>query len=228
MKTLAERLKYAMEILPSKKIKGVELARAVGVKPPSVSDWLSGKSRSMEGENLLRASRYLRVDATWLATGSGSPNDQVTKHSDIFPELNNHKNDWYEIPMLKLNQAHEFKSNTFQRSSFPNAYTDYKNHTRKEVFCLADIGDEMIPRLQPSDRLIVDCSLNPYPGCYLVAKIHNRIFIRQYREDPNVDFRLHALNERYPDLSSPEQSIDIIGIIVGYSREFYRMDWYET
>ena len=44
MKTLAERLKYAMEVLPPKKIKGVDLARVVGVKPPSVSDWLSGKS----------------------------------------------------------------------------------------------------------------------------------------------------------------------------------------
>ncbi|MGE8610289.1 MAG: phage repressor protein, partial [Acinetobacter baumannii] len=29
MNTLAERLRYAMEVLPPKKIKGVELARAV-------------------------------------------------------------------------------------------------------------------------------------------------------------------------------------------------------
>ena len=73
MKTLAERLKYAMEVLPLKKIKGVELARAVGVKPPSVSDWLSGKSKTMEGENLLRAAHHLNVNPIWLATGKGSP-----------------------------------------------------------------------------------------------------------------------------------------------------------
>lgn len=71
MKTLAERLKYAMEVLPPKKIKGVELARAVGVKPPSVSDWLSGKSKTMEGENLLRAAKHLNVNPVWLATGNG-------------------------------------------------------------------------------------------------------------------------------------------------------------
>lgn len=71
MKTLAERLKYAMEVLPPKKVKGVELARAVGVKPPSVSDWLSGKSKTMEGENLLRAAKHLNVSPIWLATGSG-------------------------------------------------------------------------------------------------------------------------------------------------------------
>lgn len=71
LKTLAERLKYTMEILPPKKIKGVELARAVGVKPPSVSDWLSGKSKTMEGENLLKASKFLGVSPIWLATGKG-------------------------------------------------------------------------------------------------------------------------------------------------------------
>ncbi len=73
MKTLAERLKYAMEILPPKKIKGVELARVVGVKPPSVSDWLSGKSKSMEGENLLKTAKFLGVNPVWLATGAGKP-----------------------------------------------------------------------------------------------------------------------------------------------------------
>jgi transcriptional regulator with XRE-family HTH domain len=71
MKTLAERLRYAMEVLPPKRIKGVELADAVGVKPPSVSDWLSGKSKTMEGENLLRAAKFLGVNPMWLASGIG-------------------------------------------------------------------------------------------------------------------------------------------------------------
>jgi phage repressor protein C with HTH and peptisase S24 domain len=60
-----------MEVLPPKKIKGVDLARAVGVKPPSVSDWLSGKSKTMEGENLVRAAKFLKVNPTWLASGTG-------------------------------------------------------------------------------------------------------------------------------------------------------------
>ncbi|RYY79955.1 MAG: helix-turn-helix transcriptional regulator [Moraxellaceae bacterium] len=71
MKTLAERLKFAMETATPKKVRGVDLARAVGVKPPSVSDWLSGKSKKMEGENLLKASKCLGVNPTWLANGQG-------------------------------------------------------------------------------------------------------------------------------------------------------------
>ena len=84
MKTLAERLKYAMEILPPKKIKGVELARVVGVKPPSVSDWLSGKSKSMEGENLLKTAKFLGVNPVWLATGAGKPKTTTEDDSNLF------------------------------------------------------------------------------------------------------------------------------------------------
>lgn len=71
MNTLAERLRHAMQSATPKKVKGVDLAAAVGVKPPSVSDWLSGKSKTMEGENLLKASKYLNVNPTWLASGVG-------------------------------------------------------------------------------------------------------------------------------------------------------------
>ncbi|MDA0624923.1 helix-turn-helix transcriptional regulator, partial [Acinetobacter baumannii] len=104
MNTLAERLRYAMEVLPPKKIKGVDLARAVGVKPPSVSDWLSGKSKTMEGENLLKASKFLGVNPNWLATGNGSPTNNNIEDDQlsnvIFRDLNLHK-----IPILDFVQA---------------------------------------------------------------------------------------------------------------------------
>lgn len=91
MKTLAERLRYAMEVLPPKKIKGVDLARAVGVKPPSVSDWLSGKSKTMEGENLLRAAKHLGVSPVWLATGKGEYEFTV-KNNNLREEIECLKN----------------------------------------------------------------------------------------------------------------------------------------
>lgn len=48
-----------------------ELARAVKVKPPSVSDWLSGETKTIKGENLLRAAQALQCTPQWLATGLG-------------------------------------------------------------------------------------------------------------------------------------------------------------
>ncbi len=104
MNTLAERLRYAMEVLPPRKIKGVDLARAVGVRPPSVSDWLSGKSKTMEGENLLKASSFLEVDASWLATGKGSPKP-INSLDDSSP-----KKDEVYISQLKFNPSYDNKN----------------------------------------------------------------------------------------------------------------------
>lgn len=67
--TFAERLKEAMAGPP--KVTGRALAEACGIKAPSVSDWLSGKTKTIEGRNLLAAAKRLGVEAEWLATGRG-------------------------------------------------------------------------------------------------------------------------------------------------------------
>ena len=65
---LSERIKLAMD---EAGMSQVDLARACGVKPPSVHGWLSGKSKFLRGENLLQAARALNVNQDWLATGAG-------------------------------------------------------------------------------------------------------------------------------------------------------------
>lgn len=64
--TLADRLKEAMQGPP--KVTGQALAKACGIKPPSVSDWLSGNTKRMDGVNLIHAAECLRVNPKWLAT----------------------------------------------------------------------------------------------------------------------------------------------------------------
>lgn len=68
MSTLADRLTMAMNAAG---VSQAELARACSVKPPSVNGWLSGKSKFLRGENLLKAAAALGVSQKWLATGEG-------------------------------------------------------------------------------------------------------------------------------------------------------------
>ncbi|MFD3300274.1 LexA family transcriptional regulator [Aquipseudomonas alcaligenes] len=72
MSTLQERITKLLAGPP--KISQAALARACGIKPPSVNDWVSGKTKSIEGENLLRAAAFLKVSPLWLATGRGAMN----------------------------------------------------------------------------------------------------------------------------------------------------------
>lgn len=68
MKTLRERLIYAMELA---NVKQVDLAKSVGLSRASVNDWISGKSQNIRGDNLMKVARLLNVNPHWLATGYG-------------------------------------------------------------------------------------------------------------------------------------------------------------
>jgi len=69
MTDFAERLKQAMAGPPE--VKPADLARACGIKQPSVSDWLSRRTKQINGANLLAAAELLNVNPWWLATGAG-------------------------------------------------------------------------------------------------------------------------------------------------------------
>ncbi|WP_025517557.1 helix-turn-helix domain-containing protein [Bordetella trematum] len=66
MSTLAERLREALD---EAGVKQVELARAAGIKPPSVADWLNGKTKNIKGANLVSVAQFLNVSEAWLADG---------------------------------------------------------------------------------------------------------------------------------------------------------------
>lgn len=68
MTTLSERLTVA---IARANLTKAELARRVGISPPSVNGWFTGKAKFLRGENLLAAAKALAVDEGWLATGKG-------------------------------------------------------------------------------------------------------------------------------------------------------------
>jgi hypothetical protein len=70
MSTLRERITLALESHPAKP-KQADLARACGVASPSVTAWFTGDTKTMKGETLLKAARFLCVRPDWLQTGAG-------------------------------------------------------------------------------------------------------------------------------------------------------------
>jgi len=224
MKTLAERLRYAMEVLPPKKIKGVELARAVGVRPPSVSDWLSGKSKTMEGENLLKAAKFLSVNANWLATGNGTATDKNTKNNDeeianiLFKNLNINK-----VPLLDYKQITHWFENKNEKIKL-YTYTDYLGADPENIFSLIVQGDSMSPDFKDGDLLIVDSSINPKPGTYVIAQCNlDEVTFKKYRvlyqnECGEDIFELVSMNKDYPSLTSLDNRIRVIGVVVRFIR----------
>lgn len=71
MKTLQERLQWALARKPG--ATQADLARACKVKAPSVTDWFSGKTKSLKADSLRLAASFLGVNRDWLQTGLGDP-----------------------------------------------------------------------------------------------------------------------------------------------------------
>lgn len=225
MKTLSERLKYAMEVLPPKKVKGVELARAVGVKPPSVSDWLSGKSKTMEGPNLIRAAQFLKVNSKWLATGVGKPTDVETKSDFSNVSFNNFP--VIEIPVLDFVQAGIFATVGYDGvNPKGTTFTTYQAAKPSDVFGLIVEGMSMAPDFLPGDSLVIDASLAPQPGSFVIAQngsyeaTFKKYRVTGYDEYGREEFELVPLNSDYPTLSSREHKITIIGVMVRHMRDY--------
>lgn len=119
MNTLAERLKAALKGPP--KITQRQLAEACGIKPPSVNDWLTGKTKSLEGSNLLAASKLLKVNPTWLADGVGPMRGNASDWP--FPDIQKERfdaltaNQKIEIQGAVRNMIAEFEENHQRQKS---------------------------------------------------------------------------------------------------------------
>ena len=96
---LAVRLKTAMA---KTGMTQAQLARACGVKPPSVSGWLNGKAKYLKGQNLLAAAKALNVSQDWLATGEGA----MLPYDDGLTAIPNlPSNEFVQVPILNPRQS---------------------------------------------------------------------------------------------------------------------------
>lgn len=92
------------------------------------------------------------------------------------------------------------------------------------AFALRIKGDSMVPEFREGDTVIIDPSVQPMPGDYVVAKNgqHDATF-KKYRprgvnERGDQVFELVPLNEDYPSMRSDITPITIIGTMVEHRR----------
>jgi phage repressor protein C with HTH and peptisase S24 domain len=76
MTTLKDRLE---EALKESKITKTAIWKACNISSGAVSQWFSGATQKIEGENLLNTARVLGVNPDWLATGKGRMKLELNK-----------------------------------------------------------------------------------------------------------------------------------------------------
>ncbi|MDK6077916.1 LexA family transcriptional regulator [Massilia varians] len=231
---LSERIKLAMQTAG---ISQVELARACGVAPPSVHGWLSGKSKFLRGENLLKAARALRVSEDWLATGKGSMipevgmpapsasaspfiDDQVDL-ADARPVRAGEDPDTVAIPRVKL----RLRAGVSQYDTEPDMGGD--GHELVPASVLTGLGlnprnliavrvrgTSMEPMMFEDDVVIVDRSdTKPISREVYAVNFDGEACVKQllYR---GGQWYLHSINPDHPPVNVKSKPCSIVGRVV--------------
>lgn len=200
----------------AREIKGIrgqsDLARALNTSPQTVNNW---EARGISKKGLLHIQTTLGISASWLEIGEGKK--FVHDKSNVAPAQIGSK----QIPLISYvraglwagavdpfqpNDAHEWLMTDLDISD--------------GAFALEIKGDSMLPDFQPGDRVIIDPSVRPQPGDYVVAKngeeeaTFKKYRLRSINEQGVEVFELVPLNPDYPSIRSDEVPIKIVGTMV--------------
>lgn len=219
-----------------------KLAKHCGIKPPSVADWLSGKTKKLEGQNLVKAAEFFNVMPQWLATGKGkkyanassqTPQSITGEGSAISSDFDANirfvpqgKRPYPVISAVQAGMLKEITDPYAPGDGFDIEYGD--DEWSKWTFALEIEGESMLPDFRPGDRVIVDPELTPRPGEFVVAKnIRDEATFKKYRvrglnENGEQVFELVPLNPDFETMRSDLQPLVVIGVMVEHRKRYRR------
>lgn len=217
MSTLQERLRQIMAGPP--KISQAALARACGITAPSVNDWLSGKTKTIEGQNLLLAAEFLGVSPKWLATGRGPARKAAGLAEGSNVEMALQPTRSFSYPEISWVQAGNAREAIEMRNVAlcPQHTSDV--WAGEEAFWLKVSGDSMTPTSgSPSFPdgflILIAPDIEPRPGQFVVARMisTNEATFKQLVRDAG-ELYLKPLNTSYPT-KVVDETWEIVGTVV--------------
>lgn len=197
--SLAERFKTRRIEL---NLTQVEIASDAKVSQQAVEAIESGKTQ--KPRNILALAKALKCNAEWLLNGR-----------NIIPlaEISTR-----QIPVLNYAQAGKLiNSLHINNGEGKMEYIMADANTPEDCFALHIYGDAMHPEFKERDIVIIDPSLHPSPGEFVVAiNNKNEATFMKYRalESETEPFELVPLNSDYPILRSTGLEIKIAGVMV--------------
>tara|TARA_Y100000034_G_scaffold136379_1_gene212502 strand:+ start:1104 stop:1835 length:732 start_codon:yes stop_codon:yes gene_type:complete len=235
MKSLAERLERA-RVGPPKRTKKA-IADAVGISTASVNDWFSGKTKTIEASNLIKAARFLNVEPDWLATGRGAM--RVIDVDHIFPLSHSDSNltsnvitmdpfmhaPTVEIPMLtavaSMGRGETLAYDGDQIINVLSVSKMWLEHNVKakpqNLRVITGAGDSMHPTFSDGDMLLVDVSKAKIDidGVYVLSA-HERLFIKRVRQRMDGSFEVSSDNPtvKTVDILNGDHEIQVHGRVV--------------
>jgi len=169
----------------------------------SISQWESDMT-TPSAKNLYDLSIALECDFAWLLNGGKAPN--------LIPASLKS----FKIPLITCHQVALFKQSK-DLDCLPNIeYITTSLKISKGSFAIRINEDSMEPEFKQGDIVIIDPSVKPVPGEFVVAIKNNdaEAIFKKYRELEDDQFELTSLNPDYRTISTLGKQIKIVGTMV--------------
>ena len=203
--TIGERIRQRRKEL---NLTQKELSRRMkGISHVAISQWESSTTKP-NAENLYDLSNVLGCEPSWLLRGVkdnvGIAN--INPNGTRIPILDYKSlEQWHSAQLFELEKGVEYIMTDLSVSSLAFAYSI--------------LSDAMEPDFIEGDIVIIDPSVKPEPGEFVLARDHNTIIFRKYREDGinqenRINFVLIPLNQDYAQILSSATDVQILGTMV--------------
>jgi len=202
------------------KVSQAALARACGVKPPSVTDWLSGRTKTLAGPNLLKAARFLGVSPDWLASAKG-PMHLKGANPSRYQIAEAGEDDAVEIPLDTTRGSCGGGSFNHEAEKLPpllkepSWFRRYKIKPKDALAVWAD-GDSMADFIVDGDIVVFDKSkVAPRSGQIFLIEHPDGLRIKKLRRELGGTWVLESNNadkRRFPDERITEEHADLLVI----------------
>lgn len=207
METAGERVK---KLRKEHGLTQAELAKRVGVKAPSVTQWETGKT-SLSGESLLKVAKILGVSPDYILHGGKLTRSNITTGPEIkgkFPLISwVAAGTWHEITEVHPSEA----------SLFPCPV-----NCSERTFVLRVQGISMEPLFRDGDLIFIDPEAEWRHGSYVVARLddQNEATFKQLIIEGGQKY-LKPLNKDWPEKIIPiNGNCTLVGPVVFSGRAF--------
>lgn len=225
-----DRLKLAMD---KRGVIAIDLARITQNSSASVSDWLSGKTKMMSADNVLKVCDYLKVNEKWLIFGKGESGledgEGITRTHKFHVHSGLGHPDTKSVLVHMFNAVGSMGPGTHQpeddtitaslwlaeqwiRSNLERSITSTKN-----LAIITGHGDSMSPTFNDGDILLIDTGVKHanIDGVYVLSA-NNRLYIKRVRQRLDGQFEISSDNQtvKTVDILNGDHEITIHGRVV--------------
>ncbi|WP_283148990.1 S24 family peptidase [Silvimonas soli] len=239
MSSLSERLRLALksaaERRPTERINQAWLSRQVGISSAGITKWFNDGTRSLEGENLIKAAAALGVSAAWLASGKGEmlkedfgPAIQTPfRPVRTINNLDEAEHDIFEVPRYTLKASAGTGQIVFAVDELgqPNycraGWAKREGLNPADLFSIVVVGDSMMPTIPEGASVIVHKQSQILSGKVHVICRDGECYVKRLIKQFDGSLLVRSDNQAaYKDVVIPADELDtvhLVGLVVSVS-----------